>query len=337
MRDADGSRRWTIVSAAAMCMAVGNVSLDDCDMFTWSFGWIGDFEPMLPPASSIARFEMTSLAFMFDCVPEPVCQTYSGKCSSSVPSMTSSAAATISSAIAGSRRPPVRFTMAAAFFRMPNARTTSSGHAVEADRRSRSGAATARSARPSTAWHRPGSRPCCPTPSGSRHDTASSNRLTAPSSQIASVYACESLPGRLLTMDATLMAKLRAIPIFADLDDEALIRVCAVVTEFEAPAGHVLTQPGQEGSGMFILEEGTVTVELPGGGAVTLGPGEFFGELAILATGVTRTARVQAATPVRCLAVARRDFAAILEAEPDIAVAMLPVLAQRIAHLETPV
>ncbi len=137
-------------------------------------------------------------------------------------------------------------------------------------------------------------------------------------------------------MDDTLVAKLRAIPIFADLDDDALARVGAVVTEFEAPAGHVLTQPGQEGSGMFLLEEGAVTVELPRRGSVTLGPGEFFGELAILASGVTRTARVQASTWVRCLAVARRDFAAILEAEPEIAVAMLPVLARRIASLETP-
>ena len=66
-------------------------------------------------------------------------------------------------------------------------------------------------------------------------------------------------------MDETLVAKLRAIPIFADLDDAALARIGAVVTEFEAPAGHVLTQPGQVGSGMFILEEGTVTVELPNG------------------------------------------------------------------------
>jgi CRP/FNR family cyclic AMP-dependent transcriptional regulator len=137
-------------------------------------------------------------------------------------------------------------------------------------------------------------------------------------------------------MDGTLVEKLRAIPIFADLDDEALLRVGAVVTEFEAPAGHVLTQRGQEGSGMFILEEGTVSVELPRSGNVTIGPGEFFGELAILAPGLTRTARVQASTPVRCLAVARRDFSAILEAEPDIAVAMLPVLARRIASLENP-
>jgi CRP-like cAMP-binding protein len=137
-------------------------------------------------------------------------------------------------------------------------------------------------------------------------------------------------------MDGILVAKLRAIPIFADLDDEAIARVGAIVTEFEAPAGHVLTQPGQEGSGMFILEEGIVIVELPGGATVTLEAGEFFGELAILAQGVTRTARVRASTAVRCLAVARRDFAAILEAEPDIAVAMLPVLARRLASLESP-
>src|ERR1051325_2250569 len=73
-------------------IAVGNVSFDDCDLLTSSFGWIGAFEPMMPPAISMARFEMTSLAFMLVCVPEPVCQTRSGKCASSLPSITSSAA-----------------------------------------------------------------------------------------------------------------------------------------------------------------------------------------------------------------------------------------------------
>ena len=70
-----GSSRCTTVCAAATCIAVGNVSFEDCDMFTSSFGWIGFFEPISPPASSIARFEITSFAFMFDCVPEPVCHT----------------------------------------------------------------------------------------------------------------------------------------------------------------------------------------------------------------------------------------------------------------------
>ena len=44
-------------------------------MLTWSLGCTGDLEPIVPPSISIARFEITSLAFMFDCVPEPVCQT----------------------------------------------------------------------------------------------------------------------------------------------------------------------------------------------------------------------------------------------------------------------
>ena len=61
-----------------MCIAVGNVSLEDCPLFTSSFGWIGDFEPTSAPAIWIARFAMTSFAFMLLCVPEPVCHTTSG-------------------------------------------------------------------------------------------------------------------------------------------------------------------------------------------------------------------------------------------------------------------
>ncbi len=108
-------------------MAVGNVSLEDWDMFTSSLGWMGFFEPSSPPASSMARFEMTSFAFMFDWVPEPVCHTYSGKWSSSLPSTTSSAARTMRSALSRGSLPRSRFTSAAAFFRIPKARTTSTG------------------------------------------------------------------------------------------------------------------------------------------------------------------------------------------------------------------
>jgi hypothetical protein len=113
--------------AAAMCIAVGNVSFEDCDRLMWSFGWTGRFDPISPPAISIARFEMTSFAFMFDCVPDPVCHTKSGKWSSSVPSMTSSAAATISRPSSGSSRPFSTFASAAAFLRTPIARTISTG------------------------------------------------------------------------------------------------------------------------------------------------------------------------------------------------------------------
>ena len=64
-----------------MCIAVGKVSLDDWLRLTWSFGCTGALAPSGAPSSSFARFAITSLAFMLLWVPEPVCQTTSGKCS----------------------------------------------------------------------------------------------------------------------------------------------------------------------------------------------------------------------------------------------------------------
>jgi voltage-gated potassium channel len=124
--------------------------------------------------------------------------------------------------------------------------------------------------------------------------------------------------------------KVRAIPLFAGLDDDALERVVSLFSEVEAPAGQVIVEHGHVGSGMFLLEEGTVSVELPGG-PVELGAGEFFGELSILADDVPRTARVRSTTPIRALVIGRPDFRRLLENEPRIAVAMLPVLAHRLA------
>ena len=103
------------------------MSFDDCDMLTWSFGWIGFFDPISPPAISIARFEMTSLTFMFVCVPEPVCQTRSGKCACSLPAITSSAACAISFVFSSSSLPRSRLTSAAAFLSTAIARMISRG------------------------------------------------------------------------------------------------------------------------------------------------------------------------------------------------------------------
>jgi voltage-gated potassium channel len=123
--------------------------------------------------------------------------------------------------------------------------------------------------------------------------------------------------------------RLRSIPLFAELSDRALERIGELSNEFEAAAGWILVEVGQPGSGMFVLEEGTVEVQTPDGRRWEYGPGEFFGELALL-TDHPRNARVQAKTPVRCLAIPRRDFQKLLEEEPEIAVAMLPKLANRI-------
>ncbi|HEX9711256.1 MAG TPA: cyclic nucleotide-binding domain-containing protein [Actinomycetota bacterium] len=122
----------------------------------------------------------------------------------------------------------------------------------------------------------------------------------------------------------------RRIPLFAGCSDEGLQRIVELATEAEVPAGHVLIQPGLEGSGFFVLEEGTVTVEAHDHPA-ELGPGEFFGELALLTPEAVRSARVRATTPVRFLAISRRDFESLLEGEPKMALAMLRTLAHRLA------
>jgi CRP-like cAMP-binding protein len=123
--------------------------------------------------------------------------------------------------------------------------------------------------------------------------------------------------------------KLRLISLFAELHDHTLARIAELSTEFEAQAGWVLIEIGQPGSGMFVLEEGTVEVQTADGRHWEYGPGEFFGELALL-TDHPRNARVRAKTDVRCLAISRRDFQELLREEPEIAVAMLPKLAQRV-------
>src|SRR5687768_17776032 len=82
-------------------------------MLTWSLGCTGDFEPMVPPSISMARLEITSLAFMFDWVPEPVCQTTSGKWPSSLPSITSCDALTMVSPTFLSSRPSAMLVSAA--------------------------------------------------------------------------------------------------------------------------------------------------------------------------------------------------------------------------------
>lgn len=127
---------------------------------------------------------------------------------------------------------------------------------------------------------------------------------------------------------------LRLVPIFAGLDEESLSRLGTLLTEFEAPAGQVLAEVGQAGMGCFIIEEGSVRVDLPGGNSVELGPGDFFGELSVL-TDRPRVGRVVATSDVRAMAIRRNDLMVLLHREPSIAVAMLQGVALRLVEAES--
>jgi CRP-like cAMP-binding protein len=91
------------------------------------------------------------------------------------------------------------------------------------------------------------------------------------------------------------------------VDADDLRRLHEVGTESEVPAGHVLIERGQWGAGLYVILDGTVLVEAPEG-TRELGPGSVVGERAMFSADGLRTARVQATTPVRVVAIDRVAF-----------------------------
>lgn len=126
--------------------------------------------------------------------------------------------------------------------------------------------------------------------------------------------------------------ELRAIPLLSGASAEGLERLAQRGGELECDAGQLLALHGDAGSGMFVVLEGNVSVEWPGG-AVELGPGAFVGELTVLAPDSRRVARVRAATPVRCLAISREDATELIESEPSVALEMLREIGRRLASM----
>ena len=125
--------------------------------------------------------------------------------------------------------------------------------------------------------------------------------------------------------------ELHALPLFAGMSPAGLERVAARAADLEADDGQVLALQDDPGSGMYVIREGTVAVELRSG-TIELGPGDFFGELALLIEDGARVARVRATSPVRCVSIPREDFLALAESEPSFALALLRELARRLAE-----
>jgi CRP-like cAMP-binding protein len=127
--------------------------------------------------------------------------------------------------------------------------------------------------------------------------------------------------------------RIAALPVFAGLSDSALERLASEAGELEAPAGRTLVERGQPGSGLFVLQEGNAVVETPHGEA-ELGPGDAFGELALLGIAERRTARVRARTDVRCITIGRIELERLLVDEPELARRLRELAAERLRERE---
>lgn len=122
---------------------------------------------------------------------------------------------------------------------------------------------------------------------------------------------------------------LRSVPIFDGLSDESLERIAALATEVDFPPNQVVIEARTPGAGMFVILEGRVAVHARGVD-VELGPGEVIGEVALLRSDSRRIARVQTLTEVRCLAIDRAAFRALVANDGRLALALLENVAQRI-------
>jgi CRP-like cAMP-binding protein len=125
------------------------------------------------------------------------------------------------------------------------------------------------------------------------------------------------------------LESLRRIELFSELSDEALSRLAERMTECDFEPGYVLVHRGMPGSGMFVIEDGKVVVDLTSR-QVELGPGDSLGEMALL-NDALHVGRARAVTHVKAIAIGRDEFAELLDSEPSIARGLLSVLARRLA------
>ena len=127
------------------------------------------------------------------------------------------------------------------------------------------------------------------------------------------------------------------VPLFEELDDRSLTAIVNAVVEQSYAPGQEIVREGDTGVGAFIIRSGRCEVLQRRGGEQVrlgeLGPGDFFGEMALL-DEFPRSATVRAIEPTTCLGLTRWHFRGILESHPQIALAILPVLTKRLRNAE---
>lgn len=126
---------------------------------------------------------------------------------------------------------------------------------------------------------------------------------------------------------------LRRVPLFASCGPGQIERVGMLADEVDLPKGRVLMRQGERGEEMFVLIDGAAEIRRDGQQVALAGPGQFFGEIALL-DGGPRTATVELAEDSRLLVVSRRDFQSLVDEFPQIRLQILEALARRVRTAE---
>jgi CRP/FNR family transcriptional regulator, cyclic AMP receptor protein len=134
------------------------------------------------------------------------------------------------------------------------------------------------------------------------------------------VYNC-AVPGASTEM-------LKKVPLFADLDDRELEQIASSMRERRFNAGDSVTQEGAGGVGFFVVEEGEADVTVGGETRGSVGPGDYFGEIALINES-PRTATLTARTDMLCYGMTPWDFRPLVESNSTIAWKLLTAMAEK--------
>jgi CRP-like cAMP-binding protein len=126
---------------------------------------------------------------------------------------------------------------------------------------------------------------------------------------------------------------LTGIPLFAGLSDEERTSLAEWFETSDASAGTVLVSEGAAGYSFYVLIDGAAEVTVGDETVATYGPGDFFGEMAILGGG-RRNATVTVTAPSRLLSMFGTEFRMLEEVQPDIAARLEETMQQRAAELD---
>ena len=121
---------------------------------------------------------------------------------------------------------------------------------------------------------------------------------------------------------------LESMTLFRGIDRKELQRIAGELDDATYLAGHGILTEGMSGPEFFVILEGTASVHIDGDAVATLGPGDFFGEVAAL-DGGPRTASVRAETRLRCVTLPVNGLRQFLLEHPVVAVNLVPEIARR--------
>ena len=127
--------------------------------------------------------------------------------------------------------------------------------------------------------------------------------------------------------------RLSQVQLFSACSKRELAHIAALTTEIEVPAGRVLMRQGDPGRECFVIEEGTARATMRGRETTKMGPGECFGEMALL-HAAPRSATVTAESDMHLLVLNSREFSTLLEDVPSVARKVLAAVGERLRNAE---